>query len=237
MGVIVITGASQGIGAAIAEEFARGGKPKEGRLALVARSEENLCKVAARSRKLGAGDVEVYPCDLTQDEAVEQTTQKILAAQGVPGVLVNNAGLFEPAPFLDTTPELFRGQLAVNLTSAFLMTRALLPAMLKKGTGHVVYVASVASQRAFPGAAAYCAAKHGLLGLARCVREETKDHGIRVTAVMPGATLTPSWDGTNVDPERLMPAADVARAVVDVCRLGEGTVVEELTLRPQHGDV
>jgi short-subunit dehydrogenase len=98
-------------------------------------------------------------------------------------------------------------------------------------------MASVASIQAYPGNAGYCAAKHGLRGFARVVREETKDEGIRVTTVIPGATRTPTWEGTELPDERFMAAEDVAQAVVDATGLSPRTVVEELLLRPQEGDV
>ena len=156
---------------------------------------------------------------------------------GVPDILINNAGLFQPGNLLDMDPASFREQMDVNLTSAFLVTRAFLPDLVAQGRGSLFFMASVASIRAYAGGAAYCAAKHGLLGLARCVREETKDSGIRVTTLLPGATFTPSWEGVDLPEERFMPASDIAQAVVDVYKLTDRTVVEEIILRPQLGDL
>ena len=233
MNLIVVTGASQGIGQAIAEQFALN---REARLCLIARSKLKLEAVAQRIVSLGA-EAWVLPCDVTCDDEVASTARRIRKEHGVPDILVSNAGVFETGSVLGTTPDAFRRQMAVNLTSAFVVTRAFLEPMMQRGSGHILYMASVASIRAYGGAVAYCAAKHGLLGMARVVREETKDSGVRVTSILPGATMTPSWEGSGVARSRLMAAEDVAKAVVDACKLGSGTVVEEILLRPQLGDV
>ncbi|RMH62658.1 MAG: SDR family oxidoreductase, partial [Bacteroidetes bacterium] len=206
------------------------------RIALVARSADKLAAVAEACRARGAA-AEPFPCDVTDETAVGRTAAAIQACWGAPDVLVNNAGLFRPGGLLEVDATAFRQQIEVNLTSAFLVTQAFLPAMLEAGRGHLIYMASVASIRAYAGGAAYCAAKHGLLGLARVVREETRTRGLRVTTLLPGATLTPSWEGTDLPASRFMPPEDIARAVLDVVRLSDRTVVEEMVLRPQEGDV
>lgn len=233
MPVVVITGASQGIGAAIALAFA--GEP-EAHLALVARNAGKLDAVARACRAAGA-TAETFVCDVVSEEQVATMARAVQSARGTPDVVVNNAGVFEPGAIIETSAEAFRRQIDVNLTSAFLVTRAFLEPMIRRGSGHLFYMASVASIRAYPAGAAYCAAKHGLLGLARSVREETKTHGLRVTALLPGATFTPSWEGVDLPEERFMPAEDIARALLDVYHLSDRTVVEELILRPQLGDV
>jgi NADP-dependent 3-hydroxy acid dehydrogenase YdfG len=98
-------------------------------------------------------------------------------------------------------------------------------------------MSSIAGLAAYPNGAAYCAAKFGVTGLTRVMRAELRDKGVRVTCVHPGATVSPSWAGSGIAAERMMPAEDVARAFVDVYRLGRRTVVEEIVLRPQRGDV
>ncbi len=206
------------------------------RLELVARNEERLEETCGLSRAHGA-EARAFPCDVTDEAAVEEMAASVHAAFGTPDVVLNNAGLFETGAVVDMTVETFNRQVAVNLTSAFMVTRVFLREMLERGSGHLFYVCSVASLRAYPGAVAYCAAKHGVLGLARAMREETRAHGLRVTAVLPGATWTPSWYGSDVPEERLMPPEDIAQAMLDVWRLSDRTVVEELLLRPREGDV
>lgn len=230
---VLITGASQGIGAAIAEAFAS----EDGvRLALVARSEGKLDAVAETCRALGA-EASVFVCDVTDDAAVRAMSTAVRDRFGVPDVLVNNAGAFTPGGVLEMSAADFRAQIEVNLTSAFLVTRAFLSAMVERGSGDVFFMASVASLQGYERGVAYGAAKHGLLGLARSLREEVKPHGIRVMTILPGATYTDSWAGSDFPPERLMPPEDIAQAVLAMHKLTGRTVVEELLLRPQLGDV
>jgi short-subunit dehydrogenase len=232
--VVLITGASQGIGAAIAKTFAR--EVRGCRLALVARNEKNLRSVARACEKLGASPA-VFPCDVADATAVAALAGAVWGKFGLVDVLINNAGHFFGAPFLKTPVEKFDEMFMANLRSAFLVSRAFAPAMVRRGRGDIFLMGSVASIKALPGMAAYGAAKHGVLGLARVMREELKKKGVRVTAVLPGATWSPSWAGSGVSAERLMPAEDVARAFLDLYRLSRRTVVEEIVLRPQLGDL
>lgn len=231
--VVVVTGASQGIGRAIAEAFAT---KDEARVALVARTRTKLETVADQCRARG-GEALVVPTDVTDDEAVAELAETVQNEWGVPDVLVNNAGTFTYAPLEELTLDGFREQVNVNLTGTFAVTQAFLPSMREREEGHLFFMGSVASIMAYPGNAGYCAAKHGVRGLARVVREETKDEGIRVTTVLPGATWTPTWEGIDLPQDRFMPPKDVARTVVDAYHLSDRTVLEELVLRPQEGDV
>ncbi len=231
--IVVVTGASQGIGQAIAEVFAA---EYDARVALAARTRTALEQTADACRTRG-GTPLVLPTDVTDDAAVADLAAAVHEEWGPPDVLVNNAGAFTNTPLAELTLEGFRDQIDVNLTSAFAVTIAFLPAMRERGTGHLFFMGSVASLMAYPGNAGYCAAKHGLRGLARTVRAETKDEGLRVTTVLPGATDTPTWDGAGVAEERLMAPEDVAQSVVNAYRLSDRTVLEELLLRPQEGDV
>ncbi len=233
MPTVVVTGASQGIGRAIAEAFA---EEPDARIVLAARSKGKLEAVAETCRARGA-EALVVPTDVTDAATVDRLAEAVLDRWGAPDVLVNNAGAFTYAPIDQLTLEGFREQIEVNLTGTFAVTQAFLPAMRARGTGHLFFMASVASLQAYPGNAGYCAAKHGVRGLARVVREETKDEGLRVTTVIPGATRTPTWDGVALPDERFMSPEDVACAVVDAYHLSDRTVVEEILLRPQEGDV
>lgn len=231
--IVLVTGASRGIGAATARALSD--LPRTV-LVLVSRDVDALAGVADSCRTAGAA-AHVFPCDVTDEEAVEAMARAVLEEVGVPTALVNNAGLFEPGGIADITPGGFRAQVDANLTSSFLVTRAFLPAMIARGSGHVFFMGSVASVRGYPGGAAYCAAKHGLLGLARALRAETLKTGLRVTTLLPGATYTPSWDGTPEPEERFMPAEDVAAAVRQAYLMSGRTVVEEILIRPQLGDL
>jgi NADP-dependent 3-hydroxy acid dehydrogenase YdfG len=97
-------------------------------------------------------------------------------------------------------------------------------------------MSSIAGQQAYPGGAGYCAAKFGVTGLSKVMRAELMEKGVRVTTVYPGATVSPSWDGSGMDTAKMMPTKDVARAFFDIYRLSQNTVVEDIVLRPQGGD-
>lgn len=232
--VVLITGASQGIGAAIAAAFAR--EARGVRLALVARNARNLQAVARRCGRLGAM-TEIFPCDVSDEAAVAAMATAVAKRFGAVDVLINNAGKFAGAALVDTSVALFDDVVAANLRSAFLVTRAVVPAMIERGRGDVFFMSSIAGLQAYPKGAAYCAAKFGVTGLAKVLRAETKGTGVRVCCVHPGATWSPSWSGSGVPAERMMPADDVARAFWDVYQLSRRSVVEEIVLRPAGGDL
>ncbi|MAQ92868.1 MAG: oxidoreductase [Rhodothermaceae bacterium] len=232
MSLVLVTGASRGIGAAVAEAFAARGD----RLALVARDADALAEVARRCTEAG-GEARVFVCDVTDGAAVDALATSVRDWAGTPDAVVNNAGLFEPGGILETSPEAFRRQMEVNVVSAFLVTRAFLAAMRARGSGRILMMGSVASIRGYPGGAAYGAAKHALLGLARSVRQEMLGTGVSVTTLLPGATRTGSWDGTDLPDDRFMPPEDIARVAVEVATLSGRTVVEEVLLRPDAGDI
>lgn len=232
--VVLITGASQGIGAAIAREFARAIPGV--RLALVARHEKNLRSVARACEKRGA-TAEVFPCDVADDAAVETMAAAVTKQFGALDVLVNNAGKFTGSPLVKMSAAQFDHLISANLRSAFLVSRAFVPLMMKRKRGDVFFISSIAGRQAYPNGAGYCAAKFGVSGLAQVLRAETKNTGVRVCCVYPGATWSPSWEQSGISPKRMMPAEDIARSLLDVIRLSRNTVVEEIVLRPQLGDV
>lgn len=232
--VVLITGASQGIGAAIAREFAAN-VPRV-RLALVARNARNLRATASACAELGA-EAEVFRCDVSREKAVSSMAAAVTRRFRRVDVVVNNAGVFVGAPFIKTSVTLFDRLLATNLRSAFLVTRAFLPGLLRRGTGDVFFLSSIAGKQAYPGGTAYCAAKFGVTGLAQVLRAETKGTGVRVCCIHPGATWTPSWEGSGLSPGRMMAAEDIAHALVAIWRLDRRANVDEITLRPLAGDL
>jgi NADP-dependent 3-hydroxy acid dehydrogenase YdfG len=232
--VVVITGASQGIGAAIARAFSDAIPGV--RLALVARSSSNLALVARDCVQRGAS-AGVFPCDVTDEQAVAALEEAVKRRFGAVDVLVNNAGKYAGAPFLATTVADFDRMLSANLRSLFLVTRAFAPAMVRRRRGDIFNMGSVAGLTAYPGSPAYTAAKFGVTGLSKSMRAEFKDKGVRVCCVYPGATVSPSWKGSGIPPGRMMPAQDVALAFVALYKMTRRTVVEEIVLRPQLGDL
>lgn len=208
----LVTGASRGIGAAVAKALAEAGA----RVWLVARSADALARVAADV--VGTALV----ADLTDEaslwDAVERFREE---AGGAPDVVVNAAGVFALSPVADESVASLDQHLDVNLRASFLMARAVLPAMLQRGSGVIVNVGSVAGRKAFPANAAYSASKFGLRGFHEVLLEELRGTGVRTTLVEPAATDTPLWDPLDPDadpglPDRaaMLSAGDVAEAVV-----------------------
>ena len=232
--VVLITGASQGIGAAIAKVFAR--EIRGVRLALVARNERNLANVVRACAKRGAAVV-AFPCDVSDEESVATMSAAVARKWGAVDVLINNAGRFSGAPFTEMSVADFDRLIATNLRSVFLVSRTFAPGMIARGRGDIFNMSSIAGLIAYPGGAGYSAAKFGVSGLSKVMRAELRDKGVRVCCVYPGATVSPSWKGSGVDEATMMPTYDVARAFFDIYRLSRKTVVEEIVLRPQRGDV
>jgi NAD(P)-dependent dehydrogenase (short-subunit alcohol dehydrogenase family) len=230
--LIVVTGASQGIGAAVATVFAR---EQPCRLVLLARNQKNLEKVSMVCRESGA-EAHAFVCDVTDPGSVDSVAGRVLRDLGTPDVLINNAGRFSGISFLETTVEQFDELITANLRSVFLVSKAFLPSMVREKRGHVFNMSSIAGLQPYPGGTAYCSAKFGVTGLSKVMRSEMMEHGIRVTTIYPGATFTPSWQGSGVSEDLMMPAEDVARAFFDAWRIGPGTVIEDLVMRPMGGD-
>ncbi|NIG52483.1 SDR family oxidoreductase [Chitinophaga sp. Cy-1792] len=230
----VITGASKGIGKAIAERLA-----KEGfNVAICARHEAAL--QAARSsisQQNPAVTVLAEQVDMGNKAEVLAFAEKVRSQFSTIDILVNNAGIFTPGALFEEADGLLEQLMAVNVYSAYHLTRALLPDMMTKRNGHIFNLCSVASHKAYANGGSYSITKHALLGFSRNLREEMKPYGVRVTSISPGATLTASWDGFEAPPDRMMPPEDIATIVWTAYTLAKQTVVEDIVLRPVLGDI
>ena len=152
-------------------------------------------------------------------------------------ILINNAGYFVPGKLMEEADGQLQGQLDTNLFSAYHLTRAILPSMLTKKSGHIFNICSIASLGAYENGGAYSISKFALLGFSKNLRLELKDKGIKVTAVCPGAAYTNSWAGSGVDPKRIMEASDIAKMIYASTQLSNQAVVEDIIMRPQLGDL
>jgi len=177
----LITGGGTGIGAAIATRLGGAGA----RITVVGRRPEPLEEIVDR---LSAA--QAVPFDVTEEAAVEAGISASTERFGPVDVLVNNAGAAESAPFDRTTLATWRRMLEVNLTGAFLLSRAVLPAMVDRRRGRIVSIASTAALKGYAYVAAYCAAKHGVLGMTRSLALEVAQKGVTVNAVCPGYSET-----------------------------------------------
>ena len=230
---VVITGASQGIGYAIAAAFAKEGHT----LLLCSKTPENM-KLAKEQliNQFPQATVHAMTADLSVKQECIAFSDWCLQ-KGTPDILVNNAGFFLPGNIQDEADEVLEKQMAANLYSAYHTTRALLPSMLAVAKGHVFNICSIASLNAYAHGGSYSISKFALLGFSKNLRLELKDSGIKVTSVCPGATYTNSWKDSGVDSERIMEADDIAKMIFAAAHLSPQAVVEDIVMRPQKGDL
>jgi NAD(P)-dependent dehydrogenase (short-subunit alcohol dehydrogenase family) len=179
---VVVTGGGGGLGAAIAAAFASDAAT----ITLMGRTQATLAAHADVLRRTFGVDAGAEICDVADPDSVARAFESAVHARGPVHVLVNNAGYAAAASFEDTTLEEWRHVLDVNLTGTFLCTQCVLPAMLAAGDGRIINIASTAGLRGYTRVAAYCAAKHGVVGLTRALAAETKRTGVTVNAVCPG---------------------------------------------------
>lgn len=234
MPLAVITGATKGIGKAIAEKLLQ----QHFDIAICSRTSTELeaCKQQWQQEFPGSR-IFAQAADMQDQQQVKDFAHAILQEAGGPDILVNNAGLYFPGS-LATEPEgQLESLLATNLLSAYHLTRALLPAMKQKKAGHIFNMCSVASLQAYPNGGAYSITKYALLGFSDNLRYELKDEGIKVTAISPGAVWSNSWSGSGVPPERIMKAEDIAELLWTTYSLSAQATVEHIVLRPQLGDL
>ena len=226
----VVTGASRGIGAGIAEALGSQGV----RVALVARNEAKLKERAARIK----GSIPVT-CDVSDPKSVEQATRRIAGElNGAPDILVNNAGIFSVAVVEETTAETFIETINTNLVGPFLFVRAFLGDMKKRKGGHIVTIGSISDRTIYTGNAAYSAAKFGLRAVHEVLRAELRGTGVRTSLISPAATDTEMWDSVTVtDPvanphskRPMLDPDDVVRAVMFAISQPERVNVDELRL-------
>jgi NADP-dependent 3-hydroxy acid dehydrogenase YdfG len=226
----VVTGASRGIGAGIAESLGGQGV----RVALVARNEAKLKERAARIK----GSIPVT-CDVSDPKSVEQATKRIAGElNGAPDILVNNAGIFSVAVVEETTAETFIEAINTNLVGPFLFVRAFLGDMKKRKSGHIVTIGSISDRTIFTGNAAYSAAKFGLRAIHEVLRAELRGTGVRASLISPAATDTEMWNSVTVtDPvanphskRPMLDRDDVVSAVMFAITQPERVNVDELRL-------
>lgn len=230
---VVVTGASRGIGFAVAHRFAQEGH----HLAIVARNAGDLTLAKEQLLSAGAAAVHTVVADLSSPEEIAQSVTTIQSIFGQVHVLVNNAGLFLGGTMMGEPAGQFQHLMNTNVLSAYEMTRGLWTQLQNTPRAHVFNMCSIASITAYAAGGSYSVAKFALMGFSKSLRLEGMPFGIRVSAVLPGATLTDSWAGVDLPKERFMDPKDVAEAIFMAFQINEHTVMEEILLRPMLGDI
>jgi len=231
--MIVVTGGTKGIGKAIIEKFAANGHA----IATCARNESELLTLKKEIETNFKVKVYTQKADLSSREETALFIDFVNAIGEAIEILVNNTGVFFPGEIHKEDDGFLEQQINTNLYSAYRITRGFINEMIARKSGHIFNMCSVASFMAYPNGGSYAISKHALYGFSKCLREEMKEFGVKVTSVLPGATFTASWEGAGIPEKRFIKSEDVAEAIFSVYSLSENSVVEEITIRPQLGDI
>lgn len=231
---IVITGGSKGIGRACVEKFLSHGYD----VATCSRQASDLDALKKElESKYPDRTLWVKPCDVTKADEIQQWCETLANDWSNLDILINNAGTFIPGGVLSEAESSLSLQLDTNLMSAYRFTRGLIDMIKQNHSGHIFNMCSIASQKAYPNGGAYTISKFALYGFSQCLREELKPTDIKVTAVLPGATWSESWQGSSFTQNDMIHADDIAAMIWSCSQLSKQAVVEEFRIRPQGGDL
>jgi short-subunit dehydrogenase len=233
---IVITGASKGLGKAIAEAFAQDGQGHHFFICARNKAELELTGQELQER-FPRINMHTKTCDVTDKNDLNAFVDWIKGLTARIDILINNAGVYLPGNAAGEDDGMLEQLMQINTYSAYHLTRLILPGMIKTKSGHIFNICSIASLHAYPNGGAYSISKFAMYGFSKNLREEMKPHDIKVTHVLPGAALTDSWAGTGIDPKRIMEASDIGKMVYAAAQLSPQACVEEIILRPQLGDL
>jgi short-subunit dehydrogenase len=226
---VLISGATRGIGKAIAQRLAKAGY----NLKLLARNEEALVLIKKELQNAYAIEVDYYPIDLSDQKQLSHLQEETNFLSNI-NVLINNLGVFTTDSSIDLSLSTLQKQLEVNLFSTIQLSQALLPGFKKEGAGIIINIGSVASLSAAPETVSYAISKHALKAWNDSLREEMRKENIKVSAIYPGAVNTSSWDGMEVPREKMIQPKDIAELVHSLLLMSPSTLVEEIRLSPQY---
>jgi len=230
----LITGATRGMGRAIATAFAKEGL----NLAVCARNADD---VAAFKQELLDINPAIKVCGVKADISIKNDViafaKQAEEELGDISVIVNNAGIYVPTSILDDAEDTFQKVISTNLAPAYELYRYFGKKLMAAGEGHIFNICSSASIYPVVEAGTYSVTKFGLLGLSKVMRLELQQYGVKVTAVIPGSTLTSSWDGVEVDSAKFVLPGDIASAIINAYRMSPGATVDEITIKPVGGQL
>ena len=225
--VAVISGGSRGIGRAIVEKFLEEGFE-------VFTCSRNINPLSSLVEDLGLNALSV---DLSKKKEVEKFGQYVLNKASKIDVLVNNTGVFIPGQIHLEEDNVFETQINTNLASTYHLTRMFTPLFIKQKQGYIFNICSTASITPYLNGGSYCISKYAQYGLTKVLREEMKAYYVKVSAVLPGATLTSSWEGSDLPKERFIDPKTIAEMIYFHFNVSDSSVVEDIVLRPLAGDV
>lgn len=232
--LIIITGGTKGIGRAVAEKFAENGFD----IVTCARNQNDLKAMELTfQEKYPLIRLFAFKADLSKKEEVNVFLDFIKGINKPIDSLINNTGLFIQGQIHSEEDGILESLIQTNLLSAYNVTRGVIKSMMDRRKGHIFNICSTASIVPYINGGSYCITKFALYGMTKVLREEMKSFDIKVTAVLPGATYTSSWEGVDLPIERFMPPTDVADSIYGIFSLSQGSNVEEILIRPQLGDI
>ncbi|MBC7391386.1 MAG: SDR family oxidoreductase [Opitutaceae bacterium] len=231
---IVVTGGTKGIGLAVIEAFMVEGFD----VATCSRNLNDLELLKERFElKFKGQSIHILEADLSKKESCILFGKFVSGKTDKIDILVNNTGYFLPGQIHNEEVGNLELMMNTNLYSAYHMSRYFIPMMKSRMEGHIFNICSTASIVPYVNGGSYCISKFALYGMTKVLREEMKEFNVRVTSILPGATFTNSWEGSDLPETRFMKSSDVGQAVLGCWKLSKHTVVEELLLRPQLGDI
>ncbi len=230
---LVVTGGTKGIGKAIIKMFWKNGFD----VITCARNENDFVVLKDSLPKNPLQKILFFKADVAIKTSVVAFADFIKNNTSQVDVLINNAGYFVPGQIHNEADGTLEDMMNTNLYSAYHLSRELLKIMIPLQKGHIFNICSVASITPYANGGSYCITKYAMLGMSKVLREELKSFQIRVTSVLPGATHTDSWAGSELPEERFIKADDLANLIYATYTLSENSVVEEIIIRPMLGDL
>jgi len=230
----IVTGATKGMGRAIVMELAA----NKYNIIFCARDEKEVQALLDELRKN-------YPrlqffgmrADMEESSDVRGFAEFAEKSLGHVDVLINNAGLYIPSGLMDEDERCLERQMQVNVFSPHFLSKFFAAKMIGKGKGHIINICSIASLEPVTRAGSYSISKTALLGLTKALREELRPAGVKVTAVLPGSTLTDSWSGTSLPPDWFILSEDIAKSIMNCLQMSAGANIDEIIIRPLYGKV
>jgi len=230
----IVTGATKGMGLAISKHLAA----NKYNLALCARNAVELDDLRNQLlAKYPELTIIVLPTDCGKPDDVSRFAEFVSSQFDFIDVLINNAGLFMPAKMMEEGDNDLAMQMQVNVFCPHYLSKYFGRRMQQAAKGHIINICSVSSLKPTVTAGSYSVSKVALLGLTRVLRDELMPSGVKVTAVLPGSTLTGSWEGTTIPASRFVDANDIALSVIACLKMSPGANVDEIIIRPLKGDI